>query len=68
MRNRMRIYRRYAFSSPLWCLYDFVWIFLEMTKIVLFEKEKAAKFWNIIKGFVDGLVGKTGRLAQSPRT
>src|SRR5262249_30573327 len=62
MRNRVIIYRRYAFSSPGWCFHDFYWIFLELTKIVLFEKEKVAKLLNACKGFAHGLIGKTGRL------
>ena len=64
MRNRMVIYRRYALSSPLWCLYDFAWIFLEMTKIVLFEREKGSKFRHMIRGLADGLVGRMGQLGE----
>jgi rhamnosyltransferase len=62
MRNRIIVFRRFAFSSPLWCLYDFGWIFLEFTKILLFEKQKMANFRNALKGIADGLSGKTGPL------
>ena len=64
MRNRFVIYRRYALSSPLWCLYDFVWIFLELTKIILFEKEKGLKFRNMARGLLDGLAGKMGQFNE----
>src|SRR5207253_10719015 len=53
MRNRMAIYRRYAFSSPLWCLHDFVWIFIELAKVILFEGDRPAKLRNVLRGFVD---------------
>jgi rhamnosyltransferase len=65
MRNRVTIYRRYAFSAPLWCLHDGAWVFLELTKILLFEGEKYAKLKNMVKGITDGLVGKTGQLQQT---
>ena len=63
MRNRVIIFKRYAFSSPLWCLHDFFWIFLELTKIILLEQEKGSKFRNMLRGFADGLAGKTGTIA-----
>jgi rhamnosyltransferase len=61
MRNRIIVFRRYAFSFPGWCLHDFSWIFLELTKILLFENEKAAKLRQVARGIADGLAGRTGR-------
>jgi rhamnosyltransferase len=55
MRNRMIVFQRYAFSSLGWCLYDFFWIFLELTKIVFFEKEKAGQLRATVRGLWHGL-------------
>ena len=55
MRNRVIVFQRYGFSSPAWCLYDFFWIFLELTKIVFFEKERGAQLRATVRGLRDGL-------------
>jgi rhamnosyltransferase len=60
MRNRVLMYRRYALRFPLWCLNDLIWLGLDLTKIVLFESEKGSKLFNVIKGILHGLAGKTG--------
>jgi rhamnosyltransferase len=57
MRNRFVVFRRYALSSPAWCLYDFSWIFLELTKIILFEKDKLAQLRATCRGLWHGLSG-----------
>jgi rhamnosyltransferase len=64
MRNRILIYRRYALAFPLWCLHDFAWIFVELAKMILFEKDKAAKLRHMWRGLADGLAGKTGPLNE----
>jgi rhamnosyltransferase len=56
MRNRVIVFRRYAFSSPLWCLYDFMWIFLELAKILFFEAKKREQLASTIRGIKDGLL------------
>jgi rhamnosyltransferase len=61
MRNRVYIYRRYALHFPAWCLWDFIWIFIELSKIIVFERERAAKLRNIWRGLADGFKGKTGQ-------
>ncbi len=60
MRNRIVVFRRYALSSPAWCLYDFSWIFLELTKIMLFEKDKLAQLRAMCRGLWHGLTGDMG--------
>jgi rhamnosyltransferase len=62
MRNRLIVFRRYAFFAPGWCLHDFFWIFLELTKILLFEQQKAAKLQHVMKGIADGLAGRSGQM------
>jgi hypothetical protein len=64
MRNRLIVFRRYASSSPTWCCYDFIWIFIELTKIVLFEGEKLAKLRNVFRGLMDGLLGRMNKAPQ----
>lgn len=58
MRNRVIVFKRYAFSSPGWCLHDFFWIFLELTKILLFEKEKVRQLRATARGLWHGVRGK----------
>jgi rhamnosyltransferase len=65
MRNRVVVYKRYAFSAPLWCLHDFIWIFIELTKILLFETAKGAKIRNMVKGLADGLAGRVSEPQQA---
>ena len=60
MRNRIVVFRRYASSSPAWCMYDFAWIFLELTKIILFEKDKLAQLRATCRGLWHGLIGNMG--------
>lgn len=62
MRNRFLMYRRYGLSFPGWALVDFGWLFLDLTKILLFEDQKVAKLRNVFKGIVHGLLGRTGAL------
>lgn len=59
MRNRVIVFRRYGFSSPAWCFHDFCWIFLELTKIVLFEKDKGRQLRATVRGIWHGLIGNT---------
>jgi rhamnosyltransferase len=56
MRNRIILFKRYAFSSPLWCLYDFSWIFVELGKILFFEAKKREQLASTISGIKDGLL------------
>ena len=64
MRNRIILFKRYALSSPAWCFHDFYWIFIELAKIVFFEKQKGAQLSNMARGIRDGLAGKTGPVPQ----
>ena len=60
MRNRVLMYRRYGFDSPLWCLHDLAWLGLDLAKIILFENGKCPKLFNVMKGIAHGIAGKTG--------
>jgi hypothetical protein len=62
MRNRILVYRRYALAFPLRCLNDLCWIFLELTRILFFEGNKAARLRNALNGVLHGLAGKSGKL------
>jgi len=62
MRNRILMYRRHGLRLPGWALVDFGWLFLDLTKILLFEDQKAAKLRNVFKGIIHGLLGRTGAL------
>lgn len=54
-RNRVRLYREYAFGETRWVLRD-MWSFSkELMKIVLAEEQKAAKLAAVVRGTLAGL-------------
>jgi rhamnosyltransferase len=59
-RNRLRVYRRYLLSDPLWIGHD-VWSwFKEIVKLVLFESDRMEKLAYIARGGWDALRGRHG--------
>jgi rhamnosyltransferase len=62
MRNRVIMYRRYAVAFPFWVIKDFLWLCLDLTKIIVFEHDKSAKLRHAFKGLRHGLAGITGPL------
>lgn len=62
MRNRVAMYRRYAFSFPLWVAHDLKWMMIDLAKIIFFEPDKAAKLSKTFKGIRHALAGISGPL------
>lgn len=65
-RNRVIVYRRYGLTFPAWCLHDFGWFFLELGKVLVFEKDKPAKLKSILKGLWHGIIYSSQPSALSP--
>lgn len=61
-RNRIYLYKRYLLVFPAWVISDGYNLSKEIIKIFLFEQNRKHKAAKIIKGIVDGLLGKMGKL------
>ncbi len=61
-RNRIYLYKRYVLVFPAWVVSDACNLSKEIIKIFLFERDRKHKAAKIIKGIVDGLLGKMGKL------
>jgi len=62
-RNRVFVYKRYLTFRPLWVVRDLVSFVKEILKIVLVEKDTAAKLRSTITGIRDGMFGRTGKIS-----
>lgn len=54
-RNRVVLTRRFALRYPNWFFYEMMSAVKLVTKVALFEPERARKLWNTIRGTWDGL-------------
>jgi len=59
-RNRVQFYKEFFMIDPAWVLVDFIYMLKELIKIILAESHKSDKLMSVIKGFYDGLIGRTG--------
>jgi len=59
-RNRLVVYRRYGRFDPCWLLADWKEFCRDTAKLVLFEKQRAAKLAAIARGSWDALRGRMG--------
>ena len=55
--------RQYALRFPHWFLYELVASFYIFMKMLLFESQKTAKLWAVLRGTLDGLRGRMGNVA-----
>lgn len=66
MRNRLVLHRRYLASSPWWVLHDFLWMLLELGRIIGLENDRRPKLRAAAHGIRDGWRGQTGRHPEYP--
>jgi rhamnosyltransferase len=59
-RNRLRVYRRYAFSDPRWIGHDIWSWFKEIVKMVFFESNRWEKLAFAARGVWDAIRGRGG--------
>ena len=61
-RNRIYVYKQFAIAYPIWVSMD-VYVFLkEITKLMLFERDRRTKLAAICRGIFHGFVGRMGKL------
>jgi rhamnosyltransferase len=65
IRNRVATARKYFRVFPLWTVNDLMYTGREVAKIVLGEKHRREKLAAMLKGFVDGIAGRMGKLHSS---
>lgn len=61
-RNRVILWRRYAWAEPHWALFDGVFTTFNLLRIVLFEDRRLEKVGAAMRGTLDGMLGRRGRI------
>lgn len=61
-RNRIRVLRRHALRHPHWALFDCVYTPLNLARVLFWEDQRMRKLAAAVRGTVDGLLGRTGRV------
>ena len=59
-RNRIWMTKKYFSHYPAWILHEFLAGFYEVAKIMMFESQKMSKIHMIIRGTIDGIIGRLG--------
>jgi rhamnosyltransferase len=62
IRNRVATARKYFRAFPVWAVKDLWYTHKDLLKILLGENEKRKKITAMIKGLVDGLTGRMGKI------
>lgn len=65
IRNRVATARKYFRTFPLWTVKDLLYTHKEVLKILLGENDKREKIMAMLKGLVDGLAGRMGKMPDS---
>jgi rhamnosyltransferase len=61
-RNSVYVYKKYIFKYPSWIARD-AWVSIQnIFKVAVLEADRKSKLFNMARGFVDGVVGKLGKL------
>jgi len=66
-RNRIPMFRLYAFRFPYWFLYELIVNSYGFLRLLLFEDQKAGKLRALILGIVDGLYRRMGPISNSSK-
>ncbi|MEI6728539.1 MAG: glycosyltransferase [bacterium] len=61
-RNEILMLRKYWLTNPNWCLESINWYIRMLLKVVIFEKDRLAKFKFTIIGILDGMMNRIGKL------
>lgn len=59
-RNRFLVYKEHIRNEKVWIMQDIKEFFIELMKIILFERQKFRKIKSIFWGIKDALINKTG--------
>jgi rhamnosyltransferase len=63
-RNRIFILKEYAVKVPHWACFDVAAELYNSLRVLMFEDQKFLKFLMSIKGYFDGIHGKSGKLSN----
>lgn len=66
-RNGIYVYKKFAFTYPLWVANDAYRFLKALIMLVLFEKDKRQKLAAIIRGVMHGLFGRMGKFSGLSR-
>jgi len=64
-RNAIYTYRRYILKQPLWIIKNAYILVKIAIMVALFETDRRKKMAALIRGFVDGLLGKMGKCSRT---
>jgi len=62
IRNRVATARKYFRRFPLWTIRDLMYTRKEFIHILIGEENRREKFAAMLKGFIDGIAGRMGKL------
>lgn len=63
-RNRVRLWRRYAWAFPYWALFDGIFTPYNLVRVLVFENHRLAKLGAAIRGTWDGMLGRSGAILR----
>jgi rhamnosyltransferase len=65
IRNRIATERKYFRTFPLWTVKDLIHTHKDVLKVLLGESDKRQKITAMLKGLMDGLAGRMGKMPAS---
>lgn len=63
-RNRVTLWRRYAFRFPHWAAFEAIFTPYNLTRILIFEDQRRAKLLAALRGTWDGVLGRDGPISS----
>jgi rhamnosyltransferase len=64
-RNSIYVYKKFAFTFPVWVARDAVKLLKLVVMLVMFETDRRKKLVAILKGIIHGMLGKMGKFNES---
>lgn len=61
-RNSIYMYRKYAAKVPSWFIFDLIATLYNSVRIILCEKDRYKKVKFCIRGYLDGILGRMGKI------
>lgn len=64
VRNSIYTYKNYFMKRTFWVLIDFYYLIGNLSKAILFEKQRKKRLVAVFFGFYDGIIGKLGKCTR----
>ncbi|WP_270671149.1 glycosyltransferase family 2 protein [Aeromonas sp. QDB33] len=61
-RNSIYMYRKYAAKVPSWFIFDLIATLYNSVRIILCEKDRFKKVKFCVRGYLDGILGRMGKI------